>query len=292
MEDSFKNSYKVLKREMLALSVYNMGFQRCEPGHKWGPGVRDHFLIHYIVSGKGFYETGNKKYLLKARDAFLVYPYSEVYYYADKEDPWEYYWVGFAGRDAKVMMEKTDFTKEDPVILNCPFGEEIRSHLLRIYEARGNEFLHAVEMAGELHLTISCFIRGTGQGGKGQGVKKDGSYVQKAMEYIEANYSYPITVEDVAGYVGISRSHLFREFKEEADTSPKEYLSEYRLKQACYLLASSDLSMTAIANSTGFDNSLYFSKVFKKKMNVTPSAYAKLYRKGGRPLRNIRCSKI
>jgi AraC-like DNA-binding protein len=99
------------------------------------------------------------------------------------------------------------------------------------------------------------------------------SYVQKGIEYISANYSYPITVEDIAAYVGLSRSHLFRSFETVLGVSPKEYLTDFRIKQACYLLEHSSLSITAIANSIGFDNSLYFSKTFHKRKGMPPKEY-------------------
>jgi AraC-like DNA-binding protein len=101
------------------------------------------------------------------------------------------------------------------------------------------------------------------------------SYVQKGIEYITSNYSYPITVEDIAEYVGLSRSHLFRSFENVLGVSPKEYLTDFRIKQSCYLLKKSDLSVTAIANSIGFDNSLYFSKTFHKKKGMSPKEYRK-----------------
>jgi len=55
--------------------------------------------------------------------------------------------------------------------------------------------------------------------------------------------------------------------------SPKEYLTDFRMKQACYLLEHSSLSITAIANSLGFDNSLYFSKTFHKQKQMSPKEY-------------------
>ena len=82
-------------------------------------------------------------------------------------------------------------------------------------------------------------------------------------------------MEDVAAYVGISRSHLFRSFQTYLGKSPKEYLSEYRIKQACHLLKETDLSVSAIAYSVGFENNLYFSKAFKKQKRVSPSEYRK-----------------
>ena len=50
MSENYKNSYKATDKELVSLSVYNVGCQRCDPGYQWGPGIRDHYLIHYIIS--------------------------------------------------------------------------------------------------------------------------------------------------------------------------------------------------------------------------------------------------
>ena len=104
IHESFKNSYKVENKLLSALTVYNTGAQKCEPLYQWGPGVRDHYLIHYVVSGQGFYQDilAQTIYSLKAGDVFMVFPGREVLYYAHKQDPWEYVWVGFNGTDAKI----------------------------------------------------------------------------------------------------------------------------------------------------------------------------------------------
>lgn len=60
MYEKYKNSYKVTEKELVSLSVYNVGFQRCDSLYQWGPGIRDHYLIHYIISGKGFYKIGKE----------------------------------------------------------------------------------------------------------------------------------------------------------------------------------------------------------------------------------------
>ena len=59
MSENYKNSYKATDKELVSLSVYNVGCQRCDPGYQWGPGIRDHYLIHYIISGKGYYKIKN-----------------------------------------------------------------------------------------------------------------------------------------------------------------------------------------------------------------------------------------
>lgn len=270
MEPKYKNSYKSSKKELVSLSVYNAGFQKCEPLYQWGPGIRDHYLIHYVISGKGYYKTNEQSYLLQAGDSFLVYPQVEVIYYADKQDPWEYAWVGFNGSDAAIILKATDFSPEQPIIKNTPMAEKVQKHLRAIYEARGHSFTNSVEMTGRLYQTLALFMKNSNTT---EQINTTASYVQKAISYISANYSYPISVDDIAAYVGVSRSHLYRSFEQVCQQSPKEYLTAFRMKQACYLLEHSTLSITAIANSVGFDNSLYFSKTFHKSKGVSPREY-------------------
>ena len=275
MDKKYKNSYKVIEKELVSLSVYNVGFQKCDSLYQWGPGIRDHYLIHYVVSGQGYYKVGSTTYELHAGDAFLVYPNTEVLYYADKINPWEYAWVGFAGSDASMILNATDFSKQMPLLRQIPLGASIHEYILKIYEARGNRFENALEMTGYLYTMLSLFIRQA----KEHTVSDTASaYVKKSVEFILANYSYQITVEDIARYVGVSRSHLFRSFQTVLNCSPKEYLTDFRMRQACNLLERSDLSITAIANSVGFDNSLYFSKTFRKEKGISPKAFRKMHR--------------
>lgn len=92
-----RQSYKQEITDNVSLAVFNCGLQSCAPNHSWGPGVRDHFLIHFVLSGKGKYVCEGKEYDLKAGDMFLIKPSQVVSYIADENDPWEYYWVGFNG---------------------------------------------------------------------------------------------------------------------------------------------------------------------------------------------------
>ena len=87
MPHHYKNSYKVTEKELVSLSVYNVGFQKCDALYQWGPGIRDHYLIHYIISGKGTYRVAGQTYHLSGGDTFLVYPNTEVVYCADEQDP-------------------------------------------------------------------------------------------------------------------------------------------------------------------------------------------------------------
>ena len=278
MSDSYKHSYKVGEDFLNSLSVYNVGYQKCEPEYQWGPGIRDHYCIHHILSGSGIYTTGKVSVRLSAGDTFILFPGVELQYQADKDEPWEYCWAGFMGTDAASIIRNTVFSKETPYILKGTIPEEeIRNGLDEIYQNKGNTYESSVAMAGRLYSLLAVFMHYAQR----TEPEKDSHvmYVEKAMSYIETNYSYPITVEDIAYYVGISRSHLFRSFQNYMRKSPKDYLSGYRIRQACHLLRETDLSVSTIAYSVGFENNLYFSKAFRKQKGMSPSEYRRAKRK-------------
>ena len=97
------------------------------------------------------------------------------------------------------------------------------------------------------------------------------------LKYIENNYMEKITVEDMANEVHLSQSHFMKYFKNTMGTSFIDYLNEYRLTMASRLLLSSESSILDIAAEVGFDNLSYFNRIFKKRFEMTPSAYRKKY---------------
>ncbi len=269
--DSFKLSHKVQQRSMISLSVYNVGRQKCTPGYTWGPGIRDHFLIHFISSGSGTYKTNGRVYTLHAGDVFLAYPNTEISYQASLEDPWTYEWVGFSGMDAGAILNQTDFSKEVPVLHSVPYGDVLSRQLKKINDAFGNSLEHAVTMTGELYLLLSILVAHATLPPAQK--TTDIENVRRAIDYISSRYSYAITVQDIADFIGVSRSTLFRQFQKTEQLSPKEYLDQFRIQRAAALLETTDLTIESVAQSVGFDNGLYFSKVFRKYQRKTPSAY-------------------
>ena len=233
MKNTFKKSYRLEGVSYLSLSVYTTGIQKCEPLHQWGPGIRNHYLIHHIVSGKGYYKVNDNIWELHAGDTFLAFPYSEITYYADQKDPWEYYWVGFQGDDADEIIQKSLFSHEKPVLIQSDQGSLVKEALYDIYSSRGSQYKNSLLMTSMLYRALALFLPDSTDHSSHDLYS---SYVTSAVEYIHHNYSYTITIDDIASYIGISRSHLFRAFKLHTGTSPKEYLTNYRIAQACNLL--------------------------------------------------------
>lgn len=237
-----------------------------------GPVSRNNYLIHHVVSGKGYYEVNETVYEVKEGDTFIIYPNVPVRYYADQENPWEYYWVGFVGADAKALLARTDFTPEHMVITTHR-SQELKNLLLNIYNASGDLFHEHVKMVGYLYLFFSVLIESS----KNKDYNPDISlaYVRKAVEFISQNYEKHIAVTDVASQLGVSRSHLYRIFMKHLSCSPKAYLESYRMKQSQMMLKNTTLSITEIASSIGYEDPLHFSKVFKKWVHCSPKEYRK-----------------
>ena len=98
-------------------------------------------------------------------------------------------------------------------------------------------------------------------------------YLVKAMEYMNNNYSYNIRISDIASYVGVDRSYLYRIFMEEEHISPKQYLMRLRLRTSASMLRTSQYTITEIAYSCGFRDAAAFCSQFRKATGFTPSQF-------------------
>lgn len=105
------------------------------------------------------------------------------------------------------------------------------------------------------------------------------AHVKKAMEYIRKNISRVITLDDVAGYVGISKYHLAREFKAFTNQTMIQTVNLVRCTQARGLIERG-VSISVAAAACGFENLSYFSRTFKKVFGILPSAVCKADRGG------------
>lgn len=97
--------------------------------------------------------------------------------------------------------------------------------------------------------------------------------LKEICNYIEQNYSKPLTLSLLANKFSLADSYLARLFQKELKKKPSNYISEIRIEHACKYLALSDLNITEIAEKVGFSDVYYFSKTFKKQIGITPSEY-------------------
>lgn len=250
------------------LSIYNSGAERCESSHAYGPAVRKGYLIHYITAGRGVYEVGDKRYELHAGQGFLIFPGVVTRYEADKDEPWEYAWVGFRGADAPELIRRTGMSEEHPYFEAGPV-ETLQKCLMQIYhDLRAMPDAASGELAaagGVLRFIALIASRDHAP------ARSADTYYEKAMWYIHAHLEHAIKIEEIAAFVGLSRSQLFRAFRQAAGISPKEALDEARISQAQVLLRTTSLPLAQIASSCGYANAAHFSAAFRRACGHAPS---------------------
>lgn len=93
--------------------------------------------------------------------------------------------------------------------------------------------------------------------------------------YIDSNYNQDITLSQLCSMIYVSKAALTSLFKEVYGISVMQYLTKVRLSQAQFLLRNTDLSITEISIRVGFNNPTYFSEIFSKHIQLTPSEYRK-----------------
>lgn len=258
------------KNEKLYLAVWDIEFPENYNGYFWGPGVRDVYIIHYVRSGKGYFECGDKKYTLTQGQSFLITPGQLVNYYPDEKEPWEYAWVNFTGIEAKKLLSYCALSPENPVAReeHLEFEGLFKSAAERFSMATPADICRNI---GLFRIILSVYIE---HYPAVNNKTNDELLITRAAEYIENNYRRPeLNINEIAESLGINRVTLHRKFTEELEVSPGSYLISLRLKKAAILLKSSDYSVKSIAYSTGFSDQLYFSKAFKKLTGLTPTQY-------------------
>lgn len=251
------------------LIVYNA----VNESFKWGPGIQEHYAIHYVKKGRGFFECVGKKYPVAQGQCFLLNPGLLVHYYPDDAEPWEYAWISFSGTAVKKLLMQTTAFSPAPVSGNV--GDTVAA-LLR--EAACNFRRHnaAADMRniGYFYLILSQLTERF----PAYSEKRSQNWaIYRTAEFIEQNYRrHDLNIELLANEMKMNRISLYRNFMREFDISPKQYMIEVRMSRAKELLRSSEFSVKSIAYSVGYSDQLYFAKVFRKKTGYTPSAYREL----------------
>ena len=264
-----------LSETSMDLYLIHVGKETCSPGHAYGPSGRDEYIIHFVISGKGIFTTHGITYHLKANEMFLIRPDEDIFYQADTEDPWSYFWIGFNGIMTKKLLNSCGFSKKSPVLPIANI-ETVKSLVSQILDASHLTFSHELKRKAFLLALFSYLIdshQDLNASSKNKYERNSNTYVVQAIDYIKQHHSLGINVSDIADYIGISRAYLNRTFQKELGISVQRFLVDFRMHKAANLLVSSNSSINEIADAVGYDDALAFSKAFKKKFNFSPKNF-------------------
>lgn len=230
--------------------------------------IRDDFLLLYTFDGTAWVQEGAKKRELKPGDWFLLRP-GIVHHYRDIT-PWSFAYIHFAGELAAETLERVNFfSRENLGFQQCRGrGAKLLAEIIYMSGITAAEDIVRAAKLIELLAVLQCDYFEPGP---------ENDFLELVREYIRDNLDRVITLDELAKLVGLSQFHFCRKFRTKSGFSPLRFVQKLRIEEAARLLRQSgDGKILSVAEAVGFDDPLYFSKVFKKWTGMSPSDYKSL----------------
>ena len=234
------------------LNPMQLGHERCEPGHSYGPAVRTQWLLPYVVSGHRYFSKNGVTHKISPGETFVIAPYEETYYEADQKNPWYYIWIGFTGEPPCKLNE--------PVLHKPELGDIFADAL----SCKGMNRGKSAFLAAKLWQMFACIL-------EENPVEQD--YIGRAIHCMKLEYADGITVSEIAKRLNLSRSYFSVLFKERTGQAPQDYLTALRMEKAIELMTHHGMSPSIAAISTGYSDIYNFSRMFKRYTGLSPRAY-------------------
>ena len=262
----------------LNFAPYFIGREKCNPlkppsAHL----IENQYTFHYILSGCGYLEQGNKKIRLCADDIFFFPPNKndcnrDCIYYPDKQDPWEYIWFNLVGEGTENLLKCIKMTpKENFYSVQNP--AILRQQLTEMSAISMNTEKRNVSYYLPYIMKFFAEIADEKKLGKGYITDKE-KKVKEIVDMIEHNYTDPnFSIRQIADALFYTTAYISRIFKEVTNMTPVEYLTSLRMLKARDLLYSHAYNVSQIAYSVGYNSPFYFSKEFKKYFGFSPSQF-------------------
>lgn len=248
-------SYIIDEQNDVQIKPLYIGWERCESGHSFGPYVRDCYLIHFCLGGRGILENSEGVSEVGMGDFFVIRPTEVTKYTADVDDPWEYVWIAFSSGDNR-------YFPAGQSVFETPSG--IDEKLLHLVKSESKSAEGCLAIIYDLLYRTSDFTE----------KESDGTVARHIKRYVKYNYMLPITVSALAREFGFERSYLYRVFKARYGIGIKEYITSVRLKMGEKFLKEG-YSVGESAKMCGYEDRFNFSKAYKAYFGISPSSAIK-----------------
>jgi AraC family transcriptional regulator, arabinose operon regulatory protein len=256
---------------MSGLQLSGCGCYTHATGHRWERQGVDEGVYLYCVDGKGHYQRGKQTLTISPGEVLYCFPKSHHAYWADEDEPWTIYWMHIFGKRARFYENKLGLTHDNHVLR---IG--IHSDIINLFKQLFNVIQTVNNDADRLAIQ-SCAANIIGmmavKAHASSALQQKSSEVEMAIRRMSESLDKSLTVEDLAGYIGLSPFYFSRLFRKTTGTSPMHYFHQLKVQKACSLIASSNLKVKQVAGELGFDDQYYFSRLFKKIMGCSPEHY-------------------
>lgn len=237
---------------------------------------RNYYRLYYLYYGDVSIKTDKKQFPLKSGQLIIFPPNTPFTYEKLNKGKTEFLWLNFTGLEAKDLIKSVFLQVNTPIDVGIPlYVFEAFETLYAEYETR-TPFFDTALTYKLMHIMV-LFGRAAARLDPAWNIRTKGAInlglLTTSLAYINNNYTENITTEALADMEHMSVSHFRRLFKTKTSMTPTQYITIVRLKFAEELLRKTDMNIKQIAEAVGYDNQLYFSKLFSNHFGKSPKSY-------------------
>ncbi|WP_346238708.1 AraC family transcriptional regulator [Niabella insulamsoli] len=266
----------VLKNELhKQLYVTDLGFY---------PAAKDHYtfretgcsemVLIICVSGKGSYETKFVTTSVSPGQFFILPPNEQHRYESDNSDPWSIYWIRIGGSHLQEFCKnplvtlcfKPSYTNR--LIEICKVFDDIYASLAKGYSHKNIAYANMC-----LQYLLASLIY------EHREHPKEMSMPEKVILFMKAHLDEHYSLKELASKFCYSTSQFSKIFRLETGYAPIDYFIHLKVQHCCQMLDLTSKKIYEVAEAVGYDDVFYFSRLFKKVMQVSPNQY-RLLKKG------------
>ncbi|OHE75566.1 MAG: hypothetical protein A2413_17435 [Treponema sp. RIFOXYC1_FULL_61_9] len=235
-----------------------------------GRTVNEYQLV-YVTRGRGTLRTNGKTWDIVPGTAILVFPRVRHAYGPDAEQGWDERWVGFKGSYIEALRADGTISSERPVF-SVGLDERLLVHFEELFGAvRAAEPFFQMRAGARIMLLLAELLSRERKTAQADGTA---ALVEKAKFLIAEKAGGSLSVDGVAGELGVGQARLYESFKAFTGMTPYRYFIHLKVNRAKELLSVPGTTVKEVAFLLGFDDQYYFSRLFKKKTGVSPSDWA------------------
>ena len=233
-------------------------------------GIDYHIL--YVADGFCYIKSNNKKQKISKGNIIFFYPQERQEYSFHSSDKSVSYFIHFTGTGCKDILNKVNPDDERIIYIgkNIQFEDTFKK-MLREYALKQNSYeIYCSGLLVELFSIISRYSTIK----KANIEKTHESIIDDALLHIYKNLSH-ISVSQLSSRYFLSTGRFSHIFKEVTGKSPREYINDIKIQKAKDMIAYTDYPINKIAAEIGIEDQNYFSRLFKKNTNLSPTEYRK-----------------
>ena len=261
-----------------ACFITAVGFYPRARLHEMQRKDHDDYILMYCAEGKGSLSYAMKSLQIRTGDVFILPPRQAHAYQADNEQPWTLYWCHFQGEEASAFFDYL-YQDQDAELIFHLNDIDFLYWFKELIEAardamRVSNFIHASNLLRQILTRIERQHRLQQQ--TRQRPKHELSLsIPKVQAYMRAHLNSSLSLEQLAQLCCCSKFHFSRQYQQLTGKPPLKHFNELKMEHACFLLEQTSFSVSEIAEQLGYDDALYFSRVFRKVYRQAPSVYRK-----------------